>query len=279
MIASATVATAWAIVVPVTDWVAAHDVNQLTRRQQIQELQSAREAVRTQLLTLGAGVFAAGALLYTAQNFRLSRRTFELTEQGQVTDRYTKAIEQLGSTELDVRIGAIYSLERISHDSVRDHPTVMEILAAFIRQNSRKSIEDLTQAKTLEAAGTRPDVQAAAVVIGRRDPARDRPFAVIDLHGALLVGANLAGSHLATANLSLADLTGADLTGANLRSADLTGADLTDASLAGADLTGADLPAAILTTADLTAADLTDADLTDADLSGAYVAEAFGLTH
>ena len=48
-------------------------------------------------------MFAAGALVLTALNFNLSRRTFELTEQGQVTDRFTKAIEQLGSDKLDVR--------------------------------------------------------------------------------------------------------------------------------------------------------------------------------
>ncbi len=42
------------------------------------------------LLTLGAGLLAAGALLFTARNFILSR-------EGQVTDRFTKAIEQLGS--------------------------------------------------------------------------------------------------------------------------------------------------------------------------------------
>ena len=45
------------------------------------------------------------------------RRTYELTEQGQVTDRYTKAIEQLGSDKLDVTIGGIYALERIARDS------------------------------------------------------------------------------------------------------------------------------------------------------------------
>jgi hypothetical protein len=55
------------------------------------------------------------------------RRTHELTEQGQVTDRYTKAIEQLESEKLDVRIGGIYALERVARDSARDHPTVMEV--------------------------------------------------------------------------------------------------------------------------------------------------------
>jgi hypothetical protein len=44
-----------------------------------------------------------------------------------VTDRYTKAIEQFGSDKLDVRVGGTYALERIAHDSARDHPTVMEV--------------------------------------------------------------------------------------------------------------------------------------------------------
>ena len=55
-----------------------------------------------------------------------------------MTDRYTKAIEQLGSDKLDVRIGGIYALERIARDSARDHPTVMEVLTAFIREHSRE---------------------------------------------------------------------------------------------------------------------------------------------
>ena len=33
------------------------------------------------VLTLGAGLLAAGALVFTARNFILSRHTFELTEQ------------------------------------------------------------------------------------------------------------------------------------------------------------------------------------------------------
>ena len=55
-----------------------------------------------------------------------------------MTDRYTKAIEQLGSDKLDVRIGGIYALERIARDSARDHPTVIEVLAAFVREHSRE---------------------------------------------------------------------------------------------------------------------------------------------
>src|ERR1022692_669386 len=140
VVVSGVVIAALAVAVSLTeraDVIAAHDVGLITGPLRAARLQTAREAVRTQLLTLGAGVFAAGALIFTARNFILSRRTveltrqtFELTEQGQVTDRYTKAIEQLGSNTIDVTIGGIYALERITHDSTRVEPTGMEVLAA-----------------------------------------------------------------------------------------------------------------------------------------------------
>ena len=37
---------------------------------------------------------------------------------------------------LEVRIGAIYALERIAQDSARDHVQIMEILCAYIRENA-----------------------------------------------------------------------------------------------------------------------------------------------
>ena len=46
------------------------------------------------MLALGAGLFAAGALLRVAE-FTRSRRMLKLAAQRQVTDRYAKAIEQL----------------------------------------------------------------------------------------------------------------------------------------------------------------------------------------
>ena len=184
--------------------------------------------------TLGAGLFAAGALAYTAQ-------TFGLSCEGQVTDRYAKAIEQLGSDKLDVRIGGIYALERVARDSARDHPTVMEVLTAFVREHSREQWP-LPEHGTTDPAPPperRPDVQAALTVIGRRHASRDIPGRPIDL--------------------ARADLTRADLTDALLFRADLTGACLAQADLARPDLAGARLARADLTGANLARADLTGA--------------------
>ena len=281
-------AVSWVLFVPTADWLAHHDVGSATGSLH----ETALDNARGRLLTLGAGLFAAGALVFTARNFTLSR-------EGQVTDRYTKAIEQLGSKELDVRIGGIYALERVARDSARDHPTVVEVLTAFIREHSHEQWppSDDPVGRSQEQS-TRPDVQAALTVLGRRDAHRD--IRSIDLTGAILSGANLDGADLARAllrgaDLARASLVGADLTGARLRDADLTsaslvGADLTDAILEGAklarailaranlsgafliigaDLTGAILNGAILNGADLDGADLTSASLDRADLTGA----------
>ena len=81
-------------------------------------------------LALGAGLLAAGALAFTARNIALSR-------QGRPAGRYATAVEQLDSVELDVRIGGIHALERVAREAPGDHPAVMQMLAAFIREHSR----------------------------------------------------------------------------------------------------------------------------------------------
>ena len=175
----------WALFVPAADLLAHHDVGAATGPLH----ETALDNARGRLLTLGAGLVAAGALVFTALNFKLlrrnseqadqwQRRTHELTEQGQVTDRYTKAIEQLGSDKLDVRIGGIYALERIARDSPRDHPTVMEVLTALIREHSREQWPPPARDGAEPERSTRPDVQAAVTVIGRRDVAARRPVPV-----------------------------------------------------------------------------------------------------
>ena len=269
-------AIAWALFVPITDWLARHDVGSAGGPLH----ETAVDNARGRLLTLGAGLVAAAALVFTALNFSLlrrnseqadqwQRRTHELTEQGQVTDRYTKAIEQLGSDKLDVRLGGIYALERIARDSPKDHPTVMEVLTAFIREHSREPWPlpgpDEEDADLVEL--TRPDVQAALTVVGRRDIRRDARS--IDLVGANLVGASLLAAQLGGADLKYARLTRADLNFAYLREAFLTGADLTGADIAMADLAAARVTGVSLTGALLSETDLTGADLTDAHLAGA----------
>src|SRR4051812_10346009 len=86
-----------------------------------------RGRIRSGLLTfLGISLAGIGAV-FTARTFALNRR-------GQATERFTRAVDQLGSDKLDVRLGGIYALEQLAFDSEREHESIMEILSAYVRR-------------------------------------------------------------------------------------------------------------------------------------------------
>lgn len=236
---------------------------------------NARTPVIAALAVVGAAALTARvtwrATKSTLMGQELDRRRQELDSQGQLTDRYSKAIDQLGSDKVDVRTGGIYALERIATDSARDQPTVMAVLTAFIREHSGElwsasEYEDVND--FLLDPPIRPDVEAAVTVIARRDHTQDRREG-ISLAGAHLAYAKLAAAYLADADLSHTDLTRANLSGANLRGANLLAAQLVQSDLNNAVLNNAVLISTNLSGANLSVADLADADLTDAFLSGA----------
>jgi hypothetical protein len=214
-------------------------------------------------------IAALGALVFNAVSVTATNRQIELARQGQLTDRYTAAVAQLGSDSIDVRLGGIYSLERLMTDSPADQPTIVEVLAAFIRDNAGKratTIPAPTATPDLGAlAARRPaDILAALTVLGRRDRHHDAARQTVDLSFT-----DLAGLILTEAKLSGVNFTGARLQGTYLSGADLTGAAFQGADLAGAHLGYANLTCAVLIGANLTRADLSDANLTGAGLEGA----------
>jgi hypothetical protein len=210
-----------------------------------------------------AGVVGAGAAVTSLLR---RRRGSPPPDGGSRTDqdaRYAKAIEQLGSAALDIRIGGIYALERVAQESPGDHPAVMEVLAAFIRQHSREQWPPPGQGRTREPHQTRPDVQAALTVIGRRDHGRDRDR--IDLTNAAITWANLRHARLSQARLVGTDLDHSNLTSADLSSADLYRANLTLASFERANLTAVRLHYATLFGTGFEHANLTNVDFSNTD--------------
>ncbi|MEO3788543.1 pentapeptide repeat-containing protein [Actinocorallia sp. B10E7] len=216
---------------------------------------------------LGAGVAATvGTLLVTALTLRSGQDQLTLTREGQVTDRYTKAVEQLGSDKREVRTAAVYALERIAKDSEPDRQSIRDLLAAFIRERDPAAT---VKTKDLPDEPT-TDIAAALTVLARRPP--DPATApALDLHAARIPHTTLPSAYLIGANLRDAYLRSAFLDGADLHSADLSNADLSGAYLSDTDLHGANLDGANLRDAYLDGADLRDADLSDTDLRGAFL--------
>lgn len=219
---------------PLTD----ADRRELSAHERVEAINAARHTLiqaATGLVVIGGVVFTAQGLWYTAQSLETSRQAQSVAEQGQVTDRYTKAVEQLGSAKDDVRLGGIYALERLAKDSPRDHQTIYDVLTAFVRQHDPKPAAKLPKEPAT-------DVQAALTVFGRRKESNDRfNLREVRVKGADLSPANLDRVDLSDANLRDANLRDANLRDADLIGTDLSGADLRDADLRGTDLSGADL--------------------------------------
>lgn len=240
---------------------------------------------RTALLQLVAGIAVLYGLVLNAQRIRELQRQNSLTEQGQATERFTRAVEQLAHPDASVRMGGVFALERIARDSVEEWEPVMAVLTAHVR--ARRPLVD--GPKGLDPFPE--ELQAILDVVGRAE----RPsgcygradLARTDLRGCRLSGfgwgpvpweheeghwvsgADFDGSDLRGADLCLADLRGTHFFGADMRDANLHGRDLRTSWLSYADLRGADLGQADLSRAELLMVNMQGAKLNGANLLGA----------
>lgn len=224
------------------------------------ELES--EARKTLAQVAGGAAFLVG-LYFTAETLRIGQETLRVNQEGQITERFTKAVEQLSNKDLHVRLGGVYALERIARDSERDRLPITEVLTAYVRDRAPipKEAKDKSKARTVDQGPLAPEIQAILKVLARRTW-----DASLDLHETNLGFADLSGANLRQANLYKARLHGstleeANLRGANLGLASLVGAKLQDADLQHADLRGADLSFANLLGTKLKGADLRQTQL------------------
>jgi hypothetical protein len=268
------------------------DVPTAKERLELQQAQSElQNNARTPLLQGLGGLLLVAGVIATWQQVLISR-------EGQITERFTRAIDQLGSDKLDIRLGGIFALERIAKNSKADRSTITEVLCAFVRthapwpaglpkhpeHHSAAAVDEHLPLLRDRAA----DVESILSVLGRDSLGQDdaRPLlALVDLrhadlpHGAqlsraLLVYANLSYSFMSEVHFEEADLRGANLRRTNLKGGFLSRANLADAYLEGANLRGAHLAQANLVGAQLQQTDLRDANLSQADLRQASLRNA-----
>jgi hypothetical protein len=234
---------------------------------------AAQNDVRATLLqALGGAVLVIGA--WSAW------RQVQLGREGLITERFSRAVDQLGNDKREVRVGGIYALARIARNSPEDRRAVVEVLAAYLRAHAPwpPAPPDQPPADTpvaeLTPLGVRgPDVLAAMVTLGQI-PRRGGwvevpPLPSLDLRNALLGDANLEGPSRGHLVFEGADLSGAHLERAGLRDARMAHAYLQGIHLEEATLYGADLAWTVLSGAHLQGADLRGANLRGAKLDGA----------
>ncbi len=224
--------------------------------------------VRAILLTLAAWIGAPFLIWRTL----LADRQTHINQETHYTDLFTKAIESLGATRVDKdgtllpatesRIGALYSLERLSKHSQKDYGVIVETLSAYVREQcgspvpfeyhgadpdeegisvQQKEVRlrawcealwDWIKEVRSASPANRGDVRVALTVLSRRKEgrlwqARESEEPQPNLNGANLQGAILTGM---TKGLVQSD-TG--ILNAHIDGADFSGFDLEDSTIAG----------------------------------------------
>lgn len=259
------------------------------------DLANAENSYRATLAQILGGV-AVGIGIYFAWGNLVTAR------EGQITERFTRAVDQLGAIDqsgnpaIEIRLGGIYALERIANESDKDYWPIMEILTAYVRKNSSIEVGDnnkvthismdiqANESTKCEVSNVRTvslDIQAILAVLGKqKNHFKNEESNCINLHGTRLEGAylrkahfedaDLAYVHLEMANLIDAHLDRANLMEAHLELARLDRSKLQEAVLLGAYFSGACLDGANLKKAYLHGAYL-DADFVEAHLEGAYL--------
>ncbi|MFD6820857.1 pentapeptide repeat-containing protein [Streptomyces sp. NPDC060085] len=249
-----------------------------------QDRLSAVNDVRTTLLQMVGGLVVLFGAYATWRQLRVSQDGLRATQEGYVTDRFSRAVDQLGSDKLDVRIGGLHALWRIAEQSARDREAIISIQAAYLRTHlpwppsgpespaADVPINDIAPLETRAA-----DVQVALTALGVLCRHREQSWVNLsltdlrraDCDGLWFPEVNFDRACMEAAGLYHANLTQASLVSVNLRHADLTTAILRRARCILADLRAAKLVETDLRNADFTETDLREANLRKADAHGA----------
>jgi uncharacterized protein YjbI with pentapeptide repeats len=237
--------------------------------------------------------------------------TLKLNQTGQVADRFSKAVDQIGAVTIsgapnvEVRLGGIYALAALANDEQNYRRQVLEILTAYVRQNAPYSFERAVERADGDAqrraasfigpvihrrpvgcfdiptspVGEHPrvDVQAAVAAVALRSWEVEPPVVIdlsrTDLHGVRLDGARLAGADLGMSRLDRASLIGADLRNAFIARSSFALADMVDANLGQDRRFNANMLQTDFSGAKMWRANLTRADL-DSCLRGTFLNDA-----
>ncbi len=192
-----------------------------------------------------------------------------INERARITESMVQAIAQIGTfndkqPNIEVRLGGIYSLERIAKNSDDEYKKIMDILCAYVRVTASKK-----QKPQRETEDTREDTQAAIDVLGTKK-SNLFLFEKRNQFRVNLEDCNLSGYRFSELDFNTYSMSGGAIFDNSLfKSAEFHRADLSYGSFDEADLTEANFEHAKLVGARFLGATFKDTKVHGADFSNA----------
>lgn len=134
-----------------------------------------RAAMRADAVKTGATIaLGTGGAAYLLLAYRRQRLDEVDTRERRITELYTKAVEQLGHEKAPVRLGGLYSLERLAQDNPEHRQTVVDVFCAYLRMPYTLPARDEPGAEQVkEAAPPADDRDQAPHPVPEQDPAQE----------------------------------------------------------------------------------------------------------
>lgn len=280
------------------------------------DTQRASDAVKSLLPVIAAAVglpLIIWRLAILNEQTRISEAKTQIDRETYYTSIFAKSVELLGFVResksvgadgnaitrsvpnIETRLGALYSLERLLTESIRDQRSIIETLCAYVRENSPLEIpEDKAEAEQFFRGDLPPrpthraDVQAALTIIGRipevdkfrskrnewRFDLRNTNLVIYDFSNlnydyarfdnSFLNGANMSGAHFSNCVFKNTFMRGAKMKAAIFHSANFDDCDMRGAEIEGTDFSGATIVDTNLRNAKVVSLNIKGANLEEA---------------
>ncbi|MEU8852381.1 pentapeptide repeat-containing protein [Streptomyces sp. NPDC048564] len=142
-----------------------------------------------------------------AHSERVADANIHDATERRVTELYSHAVEQLGHEKATVRLGGLYSLERLAQHNDEHRQVVVEVICAYLRMPYNSPMEQDVSTETQQEWQVRRAAQEVLARHLRAEPLRSRfrgrdreasenplywPDVSLDLRGAVLIDANFS---------------------------------------------------------------------------------------
>ncbi len=133
-----------------------------------------RAAARADAVKTGAAIaLGTGGAAYLLLAYRRQRLEEVDTRERRITELYTKAVEELGHEKAPVRLGALYSLERLAQNNPEHRHTVVDVVCAYLRMPYTVPARSEPDAKQMgEAASVADDRDRPPHPLQGREPSQ-----------------------------------------------------------------------------------------------------------
>ena len=163
------------------------------------------------LIKSGLGYFIGGVLfIWQISIFNrraaAAEKTAELTEKGNIAERFKNAIEHLGNNSAVAHLGSIYTLHYIAQEVEEYRKRVFEILCAYIRGTT---IHTADRPRNVDSTEIKPTIEIQSILNLLFIETQGRKIykgLYVNLEGADLQAARFISANWQEANLRVANL-------------------------------------------------------------------------